>query len=248
MKKFLLNSLLLLGALQAEDVQDSIEQVHAKYIKPLQESTELKFVQVTASWCGPCKGMYPIVDEVKKDFPKISFEKLPVERLMKRDDNVVKALKETFDVTINSIPTFLLFKDGTLVKVLIGSRDKDDLTSWLKKLETTSVAEFAKEERDDLPEQMKKMQQMQSKPYLEKLFHELDNIIKFIENPAENIALKKDLLETETVKSMEEQVNVLNFIKNSESDKDLQDTVLKSNLFKQFKDAKSNLQKMINSL
>jgi len=68
-----------------------------------------------APWCGPCRMVSPIVDEMARDYSgKITFGKLNVD--------------ENPDVTCNynimSIPTLLVFKDGKLVDRIVGAMPK----------------------------------------------------------------------------------------------------------------------------
>jgi thioredoxin 1 len=71
------------------------------------ESTKPVFVDLYAEWCGPCKMISPIVDELAKEYgDKIEFVKLNV------DENPVSAAA----FGVRSIPTLLVFDKGELVK------------------------------------------------------------------------------------------------------------------------------------
>ncbi len=75
-----------------------------------------------ATWCGPCKMMAPVIEEVSKEYAdKLKVGKLDV------DQNPETAQK----YGIMSIPTLLVFKNGQVVKQLIGYRSKSDLVSQL---------------------------------------------------------------------------------------------------------------------
>jgi thioredoxin 1 len=77
-----------------------------------------------APWCGPCRMVAPVIDELAKELSgKIVFGKLNV------DENPGTSTKHQ----IMSIPTLLIFKNGNLVDRLVGAYPKDELK---KKLET----------------------------------------------------------------------------------------------------------------
>jgi thioredoxin 1 len=78
-----------------------------------------------APWCGPCRMMEPVLEEMATEYPAITVAKLNV------DENPATATK--FDVL--SIPTLLVFKNGEVVKKLVGAMPKkrlaDELSDWL---------------------------------------------------------------------------------------------------------------------
>ncbi|MBU6496362.1 MAG: thioredoxin [Acidobacteria bacterium] len=75
-------------------------------------------VDFWAEWCGPCKMIAPILEEIAvEQEDKLSIAKLDV------DANVATATK----YSVMSIPTLLLFKDGEVVARLVGAKPKGAL-------------------------------------------------------------------------------------------------------------------------
>jgi thioredoxin 1 len=76
-----------------------------------------------APWCGPCRMIGPIIEEMAKDMQgKIVFGKLNV------DENPQTSMK----YGIMSIPTMLVFKDGKLVDRVVGAMPKEMLLQKLR--------------------------------------------------------------------------------------------------------------------
>lgn len=75
-------------------------------------------VDFYADWCGPCKMMAPLVHQLAEEFVgKIKIGKVNV------DDNIELAQK----YRVMSIPTFVFFKQGEAVEVVVGGMSKKEL-------------------------------------------------------------------------------------------------------------------------
>ncbi len=80
-------------------------------------------VDFYADWCGPCKMMAPVIEEVAKELDgKAKVGKLNV------DDNQELAIK----YAVMSIPTLIIFKDGKEAKRFVGVRSKSELLNELQ--------------------------------------------------------------------------------------------------------------------
>jgi thioredoxin 1 len=85
----------------------------------------LVVIDCWAEWCGPCKMISPIIDQLAKEYAgKVLFGKLNV------DQNPVTTTK--FDIM--SIPTLLIFKDSKIVERIVGAVSKGYIESLLNKL------------------------------------------------------------------------------------------------------------------
>ena len=89
----------------------------------IREHPGITVIDFWADWCGPCKMMAPVFEELSKELPKIKFAKLNV------DDQ--GELAQEFGVM--SIPTFIVFKNGKEVGRIIGARGKSDFKAEILK-------------------------------------------------------------------------------------------------------------------
>ena len=78
-----------------------------------------------ADWCGPCKMMSPIVDEIAEELK----DKVKVGKI-NSDDNMNLAEK----YGIMSIPTILVIKDGKVVKTFVGVTDKTTIINEINNI------------------------------------------------------------------------------------------------------------------
>ncbi|MBU0751214.1 MAG: thioredoxin TrxA [Gammaproteobacteria bacterium] len=86
------------------------------------ESATPVIVDYWAEWCGPCKMIAPILDEIARDYAG----KLKVAKL-----NIDENPKTPGEYGIRGIPTLILFKGGNVEATKIGALSKSQLTSFI---------------------------------------------------------------------------------------------------------------------
>jgi thioredoxin 1 len=88
------------------------------------KNNSLVLIDFWAEWCGPCKRVSPILDEITSETGLLVC-KLNV------DENPTKPV----EFSVSSIPTMVLFKDGVPVKTIIGAKPKHlmlkELEQWI---------------------------------------------------------------------------------------------------------------------
>ena len=85
-------------------------------------ATGVVLIDFYADWCGPCRMLAPVLDQVSQDVKgKASIAKIDIDQ----------AQKVTEDLQITSVPTLILFKNGKEVKRIIGLRDADFIKDFV---------------------------------------------------------------------------------------------------------------------
>ena len=79
-------------------------------------------VDCYANWCGPCKMLAPIIEEISCEYSDVKFYKLDVD-----SSSLV-----TSKYNIMSIPTLLFFKDGNLESTSVGFKSKEEVLDIIK--------------------------------------------------------------------------------------------------------------------
>ena len=104
-------------------MSDAIKSVSdASFESDVLKSEAPVLVDYWAEWCGPCKMIAPILDEVSKDYAgKLTIAKLNV------DENQAVPAK----YGIRGIPTLMLFKNGAIVGTKVGAVSKSQLTAFI---------------------------------------------------------------------------------------------------------------------
>lgn len=82
----------------------------------------ISLVDFFAPWCGPCKAMSPIIEEIASEYPNVKIGKMDV------DENSETPTK----LGIRSIPTLILYKNGEMIERKVGALSKDQLRSMIE--------------------------------------------------------------------------------------------------------------------
>ncbi len=94
-----------------------------EFVEQVEKSEDLVLVDFYAEWCGPCKMMSPILDQISeevKDFAKVY--KVDI------DESQNLAVK----YSIMAVPTMKIFKNGEIVDEIVGFQPKDGIISKLE--------------------------------------------------------------------------------------------------------------------
>ena len=87
----------------------------------ISSESNLILVDFWAEWCGPCKQISPILEEIANEKENLNILKLNI------DENPATPQK----YNVRGIPTLMLFKDGKLIDTKIGSLPKSSLEDWI---------------------------------------------------------------------------------------------------------------------
>lgn len=91
----------------------------------IEQPNTVVIVDVYAPWCGPCKGIMPILEQISDEFK----ENVVLSKVNIEDDDY---FSETY--SIKSVPTVLIFKGGELQQKIVGPKTKDAYIEFVKEL------------------------------------------------------------------------------------------------------------------
>lgn len=96
----------------------------AEFVANIEDNNELALVDFYADWCGPCKVIAPLVEELSSEYAgKVNFYKLDV------DQNGEIAMK----YGVRGIPTLKIFANGKTKDTLVGAVNKEKLSQFIEK-------------------------------------------------------------------------------------------------------------------
>ena len=98
-----------------------VKQIESKEFKEVIKEGKI-VVDLFATWCGPCKMLSPILDEISEEIKTTNFYKIDV------DDNEDIAR----EYNVMSIPTILIFENGELKNKIVGLKSREDLVEQFK--------------------------------------------------------------------------------------------------------------------
>ena len=87
------------------------------------KENKVVLVDFYATWCGPCKMLSPILEDVATELP----ENAVIAKL-----DIDESLDTAKDYNVMSVPTMIIFKDGKEVERLIGLRQKEQILEAIK--------------------------------------------------------------------------------------------------------------------
>ena len=105
--------------------ENVIELTDATFDETVNNSDVPVLVDFWAPWCGPCKMIAPIIDEIAGEYG----EKAKICKV-----NTDEHREAAVEYAINAIPTVILFNEGQVAKKWVGMTTKKDLTSEIDTL------------------------------------------------------------------------------------------------------------------
>ena len=100
----------------------TIEVKDDNFNEKVLENKKLVLCDFWAEWCGPCKQIAPVLEEISKDYN----EKLDIAKI-----NIDENPEIPTKFNIRGIPTLILFKEGNVEEIKTGYMSKTDIENWL---------------------------------------------------------------------------------------------------------------------
>ena len=94
----------------------------SNFQKEILESEKPVLLDFWAPWCGPCRMVVPIIDEIARENPDIKVAKI----------NVDEEHELAMQYQVMSIPSLFVLKNGQVVNKAVGARSKQQLLAMVK--------------------------------------------------------------------------------------------------------------------
>ena len=94
-----------------------VKEIDSKELKKIIKDNKKVLVDCYADWCGPCKMLGPIIDQLSTEVKDTEFYKINVDE----DEEI------SIEYGISAIPNMLFFENGELKTQIVGLRSKDDI-------------------------------------------------------------------------------------------------------------------------
>ena len=100
----------------------SVLKVNLNNFETVKNSEKTVLLDFYADWCGPCRMVSPIVDEIAEENPQYLVGKI----------NVDEETKLAADFGVGRIPTLIVMKNGRIVQESVGARPKEQILKMLE--------------------------------------------------------------------------------------------------------------------
>jgi thioredoxin 1 len=103
-------------------------EVEEHELQALLRPERLTVVDFSATWCGPCRRLEPILGELAAELPTVDFFKLDADR----------SQQLAMHWGVQAVPTILVLRDGRVVDRMVGLRSKGELAERLRELDRSA--------------------------------------------------------------------------------------------------------------
>ncbi len=100
----------------------SVININKNNFEQIRNSNKTVLLDFYADWCGPCRMVSPLVDQIAEENPQYLVGKINVDK--------ESELAQAFGVV--SIPTLVVIKNGQVINQLVGARPKQQILAMLK--------------------------------------------------------------------------------------------------------------------
>lgn len=99
-----------------------MEFLNSSNFQDVVSANDVVVVDFCATWCGPCRMISPFLEEIEAEMPDI--------KVYKVDIDASPDIAASYDVM--SVPTLIMFRNGTQVSTCVGASSKARLSDWIR--------------------------------------------------------------------------------------------------------------------